>query len=160
MLAFERRWTEAVLSGFAPPSETTLPARLAPHEGEVEYFGALDRMRGASTPLAQFGIRFAVWMAALSPIWMTGQLKTMVGVRPDQRAKILERLLEHRVFFVRELSMLLKIGACMALVGTPSVRARTHYDLTPPPRTGVDDEKNAKKPRALSLLRPVDAEGN
>lgn len=151
MFAFERAWIHPVLSGFAP--EATREG-LVPREGEVDYVRAFHLMRNASTPLAQLGIRIALFMAATAPLWMTFRFKTMAGLRQEQRAPILSRMLEHKVFFVRELTMLLKIGASFALVGTPSIRARANVDL---PKVQLLDEPESDsgiKPRKLPVLPP------
>jgi len=162
MFSFEHRWIEAVFAGFAPPGKSEDPSRLTPREGEVDHVASFRKMQGACTERAKLGFRIALWMAALAPFWMTFRFKTMTGLRADERAKILDRMLEHRLFFVRELTMLLKVGASFALIGTPSVRARTGYDATPPAH--VDPPAGAsptveKKARSLKVLHPVDVEG-
>ena len=50
------------------------------------------------------------------------------------------------MFFVRELCLLLKLIACMAIFRTPGMRERTDYDAPP-------EVREASKRRALPVLR-------
>src|SRR5690349_23160067 len=81
-----------------------------------------------ATPLAAIGMRAALWMAALAPLWLWGRLSTVSKLANERRSELLRQLLSHRAFAVRELTLLLKLAATMALLGTPSVRARSGYD--------------------------------
>ena len=124
MMAFERRWARHLLAAFAPPEGQGL----APLGGEVDYLAALSRMMREATPLAALGLRAAIWMAALAPLWLWGKLTTVTRLASERRTQLLRELLVHRAFAVRELALLLKLSAAMALLGTPSVRARSGYD--------------------------------
>lgn len=124
MMAFERRWARLLLSAFAPSDGPGL----APLQGEVDYLGTLARMRREATPLAALGLRIAIWIAALAPLWLWGKLTTISKLAVERRIDLLRELLAHRAFVVRELATLLKLSAAMALLGTPSVRARSGYD--------------------------------
>lgn len=150
LLAFERRQAQAILEAYAPPRAVDAssdaeragepagdelkesgerPVRLlAPRVGEVDYLRSVHRMMEASTGMARLGIHLGLFIAMWSPLWMLGRLRTMKSLPIDERSDIIGKLLRHRVFFVRELMLLLKIGASMALLGTPSVRARSNYD--------------------------------
>jgi hypothetical protein len=128
MMAFERRWARQLLSAFAP----TGGPGLAPIQDEVDYVNALARMMREATPVAALGLRFAIWMAALAPLWLWGRLATINKLAVERRTELLRQLLAHRVFAVRELALLLKFCAAMALLGTPSVRARSGYDHVQP----------------------------
>ena len=149
LLSFERRQARAILEAYAPPRASQVDdveatagrdtdavkqsgeravRVLAPREGEVDYLRSVLRMMQASTGMARLGIHLGLFIAMWSPLWLCGRLHTMAGIPIEERSDIIGRLLRHRVFFVRELMLLLKIGASMALLGTPSVRARSHYD--------------------------------
>jgi hypothetical protein len=128
MTGLETRWARDVLSAFAPKGAPGL----APAENEVDYVSVLARMRRDATPAAAFGLRIAVWMAALAPLWLWGKLATLGKLAVPHRAQLLRELLHHRLFAVRELTTLLKLSAAMALLGAPSVRARSGYDHAPP----------------------------
>jgi hypothetical protein len=127
MMRFELRWAEHLLSAFAPPASGPSQG-LAPTPSEVDYLTVLARMRGKASPLAAIGLRAAVWIAALAPLWLWGKLLTVSSLAHERRPELLRQLLGHRSFAVRELTLLLKLCAAMALLGTPSVRARSGYD--------------------------------
>lgn len=129
MMGFERRWVRHLLGAFAPSGGPGL----SPLAGEVDYESAFVRMRRHATPLAALGLRAALWMAALAPLWLWGRLATVSRLAKERRSELLRQLLSHRAFAVRELTMLLKLSATMALLGTPSVRARSGYDSVQPP---------------------------
>lgn len=127
MTALERRWTGAILEGFAGGEEG-----LVAHPGEVDWVGTFEVMRRSGTKLARYGLRLGVWVFALAPLWALGRLRTMAGLSPAERAELIRRVLAHRLHLVRELALLFKIGAATALLGTPSVRARCSYDAARP----------------------------
>lgn len=162
MTQFERRWVFAVLEAFAPVGGPGL----APREGEVDWVRAFTRMRESCTPRAQFGVRLALWMVALAPLWMCGRFATMAGIPVADRAIILDRLLEHRIFAVRELTMLIKIGASLGLIGTVSVRKRSGWvdspggALTDPNEASSDGAASGVKRRSLPMLEPATSRAN
>lgn len=119
---------QAVLAAFAPAKSRGL----APCPGEVDYLTTAQQMLRGSTPLATLGIRAALWMVALAPLWMWGRVRTVMGLSGRERTRLLAQLASHRSFAVRELTMLLKLTAAMALLGVPSVRQRSGYDNVQP----------------------------
>jgi hypothetical protein len=135
MFGFERRWARDALSAFAPEQGPGL----APSVGEVDYDAVLQRMLREVAPLARIGLRLAVWSAALAPMWLLGKFATISSLGSSHRPALLSALLTHRVFAVRELATLLKLCAAMALLGVPSVRARSGYDdaRSAQPQSGV-----------------------
>jgi hypothetical protein len=173
LLPFERRQAQAILEAYAPPraqgdgepsdvDDDGNPASgdalkesgeravrvLSPRVGEVDYLRSVLRMMRASTGMARLGIHLGLFIAMWAPLWMCGRLRTMAGTAMHERSEIIGKLLRHRVFFVRELMLLLKIGASMALLGTPSVRARSRYDR----RRDPQPETRREGPRMLPVL--------
>lgn len=124
MLGFERRWAQALLEAFAPPESRGL----SPEPQEVDYVAGFRRMLDSFTPRASLGLRAALWISALAPVWMQGRPRSVARLPMAGRTELLRKLLEHRSFLVRELAFLLKTSASFALMGTPSVRARSGYD--------------------------------
>lgn len=139
MIALERRWARDVLSGFAAlgeadgdgddPQATSTGPRLVPQPGEVNYLEAYEGMLFNGSFLSGIGMRLALSFAALSPLWVTGRFKRFGSLPASDRAALLERLLHHPVFLIAELTLLLKLCACMALFRSPSLRERSNYDL-------------------------------
>lgn len=124
MTRWEHAWAESVLTAFVIEGSPGLNV----NHGEVDYLNALRRMRERGTSLAALGLRVAIWMVATAPLWLFGRFKLFGALARAERTELLGRLLTHRSFAVRELTLLLKLTAAMALLGTASVRARTHYD--------------------------------
>jgi hypothetical protein len=124
LFAFELRWARDVLSAFAPVHGRGLCA--SAHE--VDYGAVLVRMLGEVTPLAAVGLRLSIWLAALAPLWLWGKFTTISDLAAERRANLLGALLTHRAFAVRELALLLKLCAAIALLGSPAVRMRSGYD--------------------------------
>jgi hypothetical protein len=124
MTRLEQDWAADVLTAFTLNGAPGLQA--AP--GEVDYLGALRRMRRNSTALAAFGLRIAVWMVAFAPVLLFGRWALFSRLARREQSELLTRLLVHKHMLVRELALLLKLTAAMALLGTASVRARSGYD--------------------------------
>lgn len=130
MLAIERDWTRVVLSSFAGSREGFRA------EG-VDYFYAAKRFMEAGSQKAAIGLRFAVFLATTAPLWMWGKLRTLKSFSPEERSRLMDEMLRHRVFFVRELCLLLKLVACMAIFRSSEARARSGYDRPPPKREAL-----------------------
>jgi len=142
MTRWEQSWATEMLAAFAPQS----PDGLAPLPGEVDYQNTLRRMLRGSTPLAALGLRLSVWLVALAPIWLLGRCVTFSKLALREQSELLGRLLRHRSLGVRELVMLLKLTAAIALLGTPSVRARSGYDsVAKPPVIAIASVLPAKR---------------
>jgi len=143
----ERRWAVDLLSAFAPESaDDGGRAVLAPLPGEVDYLAMFERMRKGATKLAALGLRAALWLIALAPLWQRGRLQTLSALSVQARANALADLLVHRSFVVRELTLLLKLCASMALFASKGVRARSAYDdvnLAPANQSGLRRKRGA-----------------
>ena len=152
MMRWEQSWAIEVLAAFAPSATDAAQAdaRLAPRDGEVDYLHAFRRMHAGSTPLAALGLRFALWMVVLAPVWLLGRFATFSELARAERTEVLGRLLRHGSFVVRELALLLKLTAAIALLGTPSVRERSGYDK---PQVAAAVAREAR--RALPVLAAV-----
>lgn len=120
---FERRWIVSIMSGFIAPE-----GAFVVRDGEVDYVHAAGVMAANSRFKARLGLRAAVWVVALAPAWSLGRAQTIDEVPAATRTELLARLLEHRVYLVRGLVTLLKLATTLAMLGSPSVRARTGYD--------------------------------
>ena len=153
MMGFERRWARHLLAAFAPGEGPGL----APLPGEVDYVATFARMYREATPLAALGLRLALWIAALAPLWLWGKLATISKVAVERRPQLLRELLVHRAFAVRELSLLLKLTASMALLGTPSVRARSGYDHVQA-ASKIESGVRARLPLYPSEAKPIAVE--
>lgn len=124
MLAMEERWVETVMSGFAVADGSGL----APRAGQIDWLsGARDFLERASMQ-GRLGVRLGVLLVMSAPLWLWGRLRSAATLSAVERAQLLDELLEHRVFAIRELTLLLKLVSCMALFRDASLRARSTYD--------------------------------
>src|SRR5271169_71192 len=92
LFPFERRWAVAVLEGFAPPGGPGL----APRPGEADFLGTHLRIYEASGRGGRLALRMAVFVTALSPLWLFERVATFAGLPPEGRAVFLSRLLKMR----------------------------------------------------------------
>jgi len=153
MKRIEERWAVAALSGFAPESEGPREGLVTARPGSIDYRQTLRTMSGRSTILGRLGIRLAIWLIALSPIWSLRRLRLFPALEPAARADLLHRLLEHPLFAVRELCLLLKVVACMAFLAPGAVRAQTRFR-----DVDEDDPEKPEKAETGAALHAVGEE--
>lgn len=149
MTRWEQAWAEAVLNAFVVERSPGLNV----NKGEVDYLSALERMRERGTAVAALGLRAAIWMVATAPLWLFGRFVMFGTLAGSERTELLSRLLTHNNFAVRELTLLLKLTAAMALLGTTSVRTRTHYDAASYVAVVPQLKPQKAEPAAAPLLR-------
>ncbi|MBK6810255.1 MAG: hypothetical protein IPL19_10530 [Sandaracinaceae bacterium] len=141
MRAIERQWANAVLSGFLV-GELPREQGAAPPLGDVDYSSGIASLIEHGNPIASAGVRVALATIVTAPLWHWGQRRTMVDMSPEERCAILAELVDHPLFAVRELAILMKIQASMALFKSPAMRAWSGY--------GREDNR-----RHLGVLRAV-----
>ena len=118
------RWAAVVMSGFLVSGTSGLTVS----PGEIDWHTSTHDFLQMASAKGRLGVRIGLLLAMTAPLWMWGRLRTAASLGETDRARLLAGLLEHRVFFVRELTLLLKLVACMALLRPASVRAQTGYD--------------------------------
>ena len=123
-MAFEQRWVRIILGSFAPEASPGL----SPREGEIDYVATFAGMRASAAPIARLGLRLALWLVALAPLWLTRRPHTLTDCALGVRQALLAQLLDHPSFAVREAALVLKLAACLALFASDAVRARSGYD--------------------------------
>lgn len=128
MTGVERRWTGLVLSSFSGSTAGFTVAEGPLAEGKVDYVSAADCFEGAASEKARLGFRVAVLLAWTAPLWMGRRFGTMGSLDAEERSAVLDAMSRHRFFFVRELCLLLKLIACMAIFRSPESRARSGFD--------------------------------
>jgi hypothetical protein len=70
------------------------------------------------------GLRIAIWIVALAPLFVLGRLATIHGLSKPDRERVLVGLTMSPVYAVRQLVVALKAMAALLYAGDPSVRAR------------------------------------
>jgi len=155
MAFIEERWGPVVLSSFMAG-----PGGFSVAPGEVDWLAGTRRFMGAASDKANLGLRVALAFAMWAPLWMSFRFASLAGVPPEDRARFMERLLAHPIFFVRELTLLLKLVACLAIFRSSAARARTDYDrpdrAEPEPVESTGTRK--KKLAVLPASTPAAAE--
>ena len=122
MRPIERQWANAVLSGFLV-GELGSQHGAAPPLDDVDYSSGIASLIEHGNPIASTGVRLALATIVTSPLWHWGQRRTMLEMSPEERCAILSELVDHKLFAVRELAILMKIQAAMALFKSPAMRA-------------------------------------
>lgn len=123
--SIERALAPVVLSSFAP---LALPSGFCIGKGEVDWNEGLDRFLGTASDKARLGIAVSMVAFFFAPLFTLGRFCTLAKATMDERAAAMERLLDHRFFLVREMALLVKLVACMAMFRVSALRARTGYD--------------------------------
>ncbi|MCS6914944.1 MAG: hypothetical protein RMK29_11470 [Myxococcales bacterium] len=127
LTSWEQRWAAEVGAALLPP-ET-----LGGIRRELDLGAALgERIRRGGRALA-LGLRLALWLVWLAPLWRQGRPLTFGALSPAEREALLEALLDSPIYAVRELVMLLKMFFCLAFLGDVEVLRRLGcYDLAGP----------------------------
>ena len=140
MAWIEDSWAPIVLSSFAGSGRGfVVDAR------EVDYLAGTQRFMSAASEKANLGLRVAFAIAMTAPFWLTFRFRTLRTLAPEERSAIMARLLLHPIFFVRELTLLLKLVACLGIFRSAEALARTDYERPLPEATGTRN-------RALPVL--------
>ena len=126
LFPFEERWAGAIGHALVPPG--ALGGRL-----DGIDIGARYAHECAISPwYAALAFRASLWLTWLAPLWMLGRPRTFGGVDGETRVAVLERLLKHRVYFVRMAALFLKLALCGLLLGDePTLAQLGAYKLTP-----------------------------
>jgi hypothetical protein len=127
LFRFEERWARAIGRALVPRGalggaldDIDLGARYA-HECAISpWYAAL-------------AFRASLWLTWLAPLWMLGRVRTFGGLDEATRVVVLERLLKHRVYFVRMAGLFLKLAICSLLLGDEATLARLGAYKLPPP---------------------------
>jgi hypothetical protein len=127
MTGVERHWLSIVLPSFLDPTAGGLGLRA----GEVDFVRGALAMYAASGPFGQIGMRAALVIAMLSPVFILGRLASFATLAPAERSDVLARVCSHRSFVLRGVGVLLKLAASMSMFRVASVRLRTNHDRRP-----------------------------
>lgn len=123
--SIERALAPVVLSSFAP---LALTGAFSIGQGEVDWAGGLDRFLAQASDKARLGIAVSMVAFFFAPLFTLGRFCTLAKATVEERASAMEHLLDHRFFLVREMALLVKLVACMAMFRVSSLRERTGYD--------------------------------
>ena len=106
LFGFEARWGQAIMESLViDPNNSKLQA--------VENQQAEEFMHDLYFHIPQpgkIGLRAAIWMIGLAPIWKRKALRSIAGIKPELRLKILEEIYESPSYIQRQLAMLMKLN--------------------------------------------------
>jgi hypothetical protein len=117
LFEFEVTWAKAVFDAVLP-EHAGLPHGIAPMK--PEHFFA--RTVAQSSIEQAIGMRLALWIVALAPIWFLRRPTTISSLVPTERQRILDRLLLSPIYVVRQLCLMLKAVASMLYAQSPEAR--------------------------------------
>lgn len=118
LLEFELAWCSATFETFHPEG-TALGHGIGKMQPARFFDDALARI-----PLEQsVGMRFALWMIALAPLFVLGRFATITSLRENDRARLLEKLLASPIYAVRQLVLAIKAIGIMLYAQSPEIRS-------------------------------------
>jgi hypothetical protein len=119
LASFELAWTDAAFDAIYPePPRSLLPHGVASMHPARFFDDVL-----AQIPLEQsLGLRATLWMVALAPLFTIRRLGTIASVDPDDRTRVLTRLVTSPNYFVRQLAMSFKAMATLLYAKSEAVR--------------------------------------
>ncbi len=142
LASWESAWAEAAMQAIFPGSPEEGMAGIA----DMGLTGFLaDVMRYLPTRAA-LGMRIAIWLVALAPLFVLGRLTTIARLPLLDRERVVAALAGSRVYAVRSLVLILKTMGALLYGGDASVRAR--MTAASVPASGVRPIAGAEKGRA------------
>jgi hypothetical protein len=133
LCAFEVAWTDAAFDAIYPERGATsaprshLPHGIASMHPARFFDGVL-----ADIPFEQsLGLRLTLWMIALAPLFTIRRLGTIASIAPEDRTRVLERLVTSPIYVVRQLAMSFKAIATLLYVQSAPVRAAMTVPVRP-----------------------------
>jgi hypothetical protein len=126
----EMGWAEASMGAIFPGSSE---AGLADIQA-MDVRGFLAQVMHVVPFQAALGLRLAVWLVALAPLFVLGRLCTIAGLSPADREKVVGKLVASPAYAIRSLVLILKTMGALLYAGDDAVRARM---LVPRPKNAL-----------------------
>jgi hypothetical protein len=124
----ETRWAEAAMGAIFPGSND---AGMADIRG-MDVGGFLAEVMQCVPFQAALGLRLAIWLVALAPLFVIGRFATIAGLAQGDRERVVGSLVGHPSYALRSLVLILKTMGALLWGGDDAVRARM---LTPAPKS-------------------------
>jgi hypothetical protein len=141
---FELRWAEAAIGAIFPGSSES---GLADIRG-MDLAGFLREVLVVVPFKPALGMRLAIWMCALAPLFVLGRFATLAGLGLPEREEVVARLVASRFYVVRGLVMVLKTMGALLYAGDGAVRARMLAPDRDRPRSGLVALRSKPAPAA------------
>jgi hypothetical protein len=123
---FENAWAEATLGAIFPGASNTGLTGI----GSLHVARFLREIMSQVPFEAAFGLRLAVWIVALAPLFLIGRFSTIARLGQADREVVVGRLVGSERYALRSLVMMLKMFGALLYAGDEVVRAR----MMGPPR--------------------------
>jgi hypothetical protein len=111
LFSWERRWAGTIARALLPSSclggQTSGRDAAALIAVEVSHGPWFDTLL----------VRAGLWLIWLSPLWHLLRFRTFGGLLPEAREALLERLLHHRRYSIRQIVNYMKMLVCMVILG-------------------------------------------
>ena len=116
---FERKWARVVFGTMFPSGvHASVPGADSVDAGE-----SLEQVCRAVPARVALGLRVALLLLVLAPLAFF-KFRTLPGLDPQAREAVVLTLLSSRVYFVRQLALLLKAFGALMFVAAPGVREK------------------------------------
>lgn len=117
----ESRWARGAFGAIFPANGVT---GIGICDLDVETF--LMEVRSSTSFKSALGVRAAIWIVAFAPLFILGPfkggLRTIAGLDQASREVVVAALMASPIYFVRQLTMLLKAVGAILYAGAPAVR--------------------------------------
>jgi hypothetical protein len=126
---FESRWAEAAMEAIFPGSTEMGLSDIR----TMDVGGFLRDLMREVPWKAALGVRLAVWLVALAPLFVVYRLATITRLGLADRERVIAALVASRSYAIRSLVLVLKAVGALLYAADRGVRAR----MVPPPESGI-----------------------
>lgn len=131
LTSFERRWVRAIFDTIFPgPARGALPMGAA----EMDVDGFFDEMFEQAPFESCLGLRAAIWILALAPLFVLARAATFAKLAASDRERVYLELAASRIYVVRSLVIALKAIGSLLYCGNAVVRS---HILAPVPEKAL-----------------------
>ena len=120
---FEHRWAQATLVAMFPGAREDGFADIA----AMDVHGFLVELTRSMPFKAALGLRAALWLVALAPLFVLRRLTTIAHLPPADGERVVAALCASRSYGVRSLVMVLKTFGALLYAGDDAIRARFRH---------------------------------
>ena len=129
MRAFELDWTAKMMDAIIPPGVENDFPKAASETGAVKVMEELVRY----TPFfTAFSLRAAIWFIEILGPLLAGRLRRFSRLDPAGRVQVLANMYKSKIYFIRQMVLLIKMTACFGWGADPQIRQG--IGVTDPPR--------------------------
>src|SRR5262245_14631082 len=120
---WELAWAVAAFAGFFPRSAHADLIGFEDMDLTHEVAAPLQALLAVAPLKAVLGIRLAILLAAVAPLFLLRRPRTIAGLDADTRTRVMARLLASSFYPVRALALLLKMIGAFLFARTPRVKS-------------------------------------